>query len=457
MASQSGMHRIVASQSKRNAGPPTMPHLRVVPPPPLPQPFEKIEDPDTQAILDEANQFAGLLTAKETGIHKLFRQLGKAGDYSKDKLGRAFQHIRLLYQLKLHVQLEQLKQRGLSEQKLNRWVVTTYKLLGFTVLTVIVIALVGYLGANVFYWFSSSWVEPTVIEPTDERVIALSAQLAQQSSTRDRIAVDLADAERIIAMHRQFLEGARQALAEDLQVRTAELNRLQQLGRSFVATRAQVKASTSVYSGLSRKRIRAEFNSHLIDRESAVTGAMQLSQLAQGNLNLAEKDLEIAVRRSDLARQTETLAAIFDHRQAGRHSLETLRTVQEIRKVETELARAIDNKSALQASLDRYNKIVKTLAEAPLLRAVDGKDAIAFVPYENIDRAKPGEPLYACYLGPLFCKKVGQVAAVLPGEMAYKHPLHNSQLRGQPLLVDLTDKRAAERKVLFAGGRPILF
>jgi len=52
---------------------------------------------------------------------------------------------------------------------------------------------------------------------------------------------------------------------------------------------------------------------------------------------------------------------------------------------------------------------------------------------------------------------VTESVALLPGEMAYKHPLHNSQLRGQPVQLALGDMHDAERKVLFVGGRPILF
>src|SRR5207237_1636731 len=98
-------------------------------------------------------------------------------------------------------------------------------------------------------------------------------------------------------------------------------------------------------------------------------------------------------------------------------------------------------REVLRKSLERFDKIVATIENSPLLRAVAGKDDIAFVPYDNLDRAKPGAPLYACFVGPLFCKRVGRVTAVLPGEMSYKHPLHNNQLRGQPVQVQLTDKR----------------
>jgi Tfp pilus assembly protein PilV len=428
-------HKIVTPPPPR---PPTLPHLRVVPPP-LPPPPPKLEELLEYRLEPDGN-------------------VSRAYRYSRDKVQRAVDHLRLWYQLNLMVEIEALKRGQLPDQaKLNKWLVSSYKLVGFTVLTVIVLALVAYLGANVFYWFSSSWVEPTVIEATDERVLQLSAQLAQQSNSRDKIAADLADAERVIAMHEQFLDGARQALREQLDEGKGELLRLQQLGRSFVSTRAQVRASSAAFTGISRKRLGAEYRARLIDRESAVTGAMQLSQIAQGNLSLAERQLDINKRRDDLRSQTETLAAILDHRQGGRHSLEMLRTVQEIRRAEVELAKSRDLRDVLRKSLERFDKIVTTIESAPLLRAVAGKDVIAFVPYENLDRATAGAPLYACWLGPLFCRRVGQVTALLPGEMLYKHPLHNNQLRGQPVQVQLTDKRYAERKVLFAGGRPLLF
>jgi hypothetical protein len=60
-------------------------------------------------------------------------------------------------------------------------------------------------------------------------------------------------------------------------------------------------------------------------------------------------------------------------------------------------------------------------------------------------------------VGLFFCKKVGEVVEVLGGELSVKHPMTNAMLRGQSVQVQLTDTRAAERKVLFAGGRPILF
>ena len=235
------------------------------------------------------------------------------------------------------------------------------------------------------------------------------------------------------------------------------MQRLLALDKSFASTRAEVASSGRAFSSMSKKRLAAEYGAHFIDRETAVTGALQLSQLAQGNLNLAERSVELYKRRAELSRETAELGAVVGQKAANRHSIEVLRMIQDVRKAEVELAKAHDNRGVLRRTLDRYDSMVKTIGDSPYIRAVAGKDNIAFVPYDNADRVKAGTPLYGCAIGPLFCHKVGTVVALLGGEMLYKHPLHNTQLRGQPVQIQLTDVSDAERKVLFVGGRPILF
>jgi hypothetical protein len=460
--------------------PPTMPHLRVVPArpttpvppllahtpawarpvsPPLP-PLEPQPPINTAALVNDpsvANAFTGMLT-KNTSMHRLFRKVGQAGGGARARVARLVEHLRLLYQLRLSVQLEHLKQRKrLDRAQLNRWVVSTYKVVGFSILTLIVLALISYLGSNVFYWFSSSWIEPTVISATDDRVLALSTKLAEVAGTRDKVAAELADADRVIAMDKEFLDGAHSAILEELADRKTELDGLLALNRNFASTRAEVRNNSRAFTGYSRRRIAAEYSAHLIDRESAVSGAMQLSQIAQGNLSMAEKSVELDKRTATLNRETEALGALISHQPANRHSYEVMRVLAEQRRAEVELAKARDNREVLAKSLARYESMVKSLSESPYLRAVEKKDAIAFVPYDNMSKVKAGAPLYSCGLGLFFCRHVGQVVAVLSGEMSFKHPLHNTMLRGQSVQVQLDNPHAAERTVLFAGGRPILF
>lgn len=450
----------------RAVPPPLPPTLISVPPPPiipLPPLIEApgvdesaatLDYPKSDALEDPTTYDArpGELLTGSTMV-RLFGE-------TRALVVRIFERMRVVQQMRTAVALERrapVAIKRFDAARVNKVVVSTYKLVGFAVLTLIALALVSYLGANVFYWFSTSWIEPTVIAPTDERVLALSTQLLQQTSARDKVAADLADAERVMRMHQEFLDSARKALADELADRKSELGRLMAIDRSFASTRAEVASSGRAYSDLSKRKLAAEYQSHFIDRETAVSGALQLSQIAQGNLSLAEKEAELAKRRAELSRETEALGAAVGARPAGRHSLEVLKIVQDVKRAEVELAKATDDRGVLQRSLERYDKMVRTLQNSPFIRAVDGKEPIAFVPYDNIDRVKAGAPVYGCAIGPLFCKKVGSIVMLLPGEMSYKHPLHNAQLRGQPVQLSLGDVHEAERKVLFVGGRPILF
>ena len=457
----------MATKVPLRAVPPPLPHLKSVPPstpiiplPPLPpSPSVKLAVPrpviDALPADEDPTTYDGRPGELMTGS-TMVRLFGE----TRALVVRLFERVRVVQQMRTAVALERRAPTALGRfdaARVNKMVVSTYKLVGFAVLTLIALALVSYLGANVFYWFSTSWIEPTVIAPTDERVLALSAQLLQQTSARDKVAADLADAERVMHMHEEFLDSAKKALADELADRTSELNRLLAIDKSFASTRAEVASSGRAYSSLSKRKLAAEYRSHFIDRETAVSGALQLSQIAQGNLSLAEKEAELQKRRAELSRETDALGAAVGQKAAGRHSLEVLKIVQDVKLAEVALAKARDDRGVLQRSLGRYDQMVKTLEASPFIRAVEGKDPIAFVPYDNLDRIKPGAPVYGCAIGPLFCKKVGSVVTLLPGEMSYKHPLHNAQLRGQPVQLSLGDVHDAERKVLFVGGRPVLF
>src|SRR5690242_9419840 len=77
--------------------------------------------------------------------------------------------------------------------KAAKVVVSTYRLIGFAILTLIVIVLVGYIATTAFYFFNKTWVVPTVVSASDEKVVQLQSELAQQQNTRDKIASDLDD------------------------------------------------------------------------------------------------------------------------------------------------------------------------------------------------------------------------------------------------------------------------
>src|SRR5262249_54756954 len=89
-------------------------------------------------------------------------------------------------------------------QKLSRLVVAVYRVLGFSILTIIVAVLVGYITMTAFYYFSDSWIVPVAIQPSDDKVVTLQAQLAEQQNARDKLANDLDQAERAIKAQQTF-------------------------------------------------------------------------------------------------------------------------------------------------------------------------------------------------------------------------------------------------------------
>src|SRR5690349_2994053 len=99
-------------------------------------------------------------------------------------------------------------------------------------------------------------------------------------------------------------------------------------------------------------------------------------------------------------------------------------------------------RDTLKASLDRQEKILAGLKGSAYIRAINDQATVAFVPYGNLTGVKKGEPLYACRLSFMFCYKVGEVVAVIPGEVQFRHPHRDKNLRGQLVEVKLEAEEA---------------
>ncbi len=338
-----------------------------------------------------------------------------------------------------------------------KFLVNAYRALGFGILTIIVIVLVGYIATSAFYFVSDSWVQPMRVARTDERVLSLQSELAAQENIRDKVVAELNHADRYIAVQQAYQSEFAAAIRADLTGRKAQLNRVRELASGYASARDRVRRSNQAYAAASQRKMAEEYAAGLIDRGQMLSGKFQLAQITSSNMTLAERQAEYESRAADLETEAQALDAILDEK-GGTSALsyDVLKIKQEYELSRLETQKAIENREALKASLERQEKVVEGLQQSPYLRAVDGNANVAFVPYSNMDDVKAGAPLYGCALEMLFCRKVGKIVEVMEGEVSFKHPHREKVLRGRMIVVDLKDKSAAEDDVLFVGGRPLL-
>lgn len=352
---------------------------------------------------------------------------------------------------------------------LHKLLVSTYRVVGFSILTFILIGLGSYLGSQLFFLGNRSWLAPTIVSPTDERVLAISAQLAERASQRDRIAAERAayvaqlnDARRVVATNQEFQGAFRRALEADLNGHKAELRAVRSLIDRYKRARAEIERSNRAYADLSRERLQQEREAGLIENDQYVNGSYQIAQIASSNLSLAEKEAQLAERTQSLQRSTTAYEAALPRGATGALSYETLRIKQELSRSILEEERARENAGAYQKSIEaldsvvaRYDRLLVGMRDSPYLMATEQNIPVAFVPYENVSRVQRGAPLYACRLGMLLCRRVGTVVTVLSAEVSNKHPIRNEMLRGQLVHVELSDPLAAKQRLLFVNRRPL--
>ncbi len=343
-------------------------------------------------------------------------------------------------------------------KKAQKLVVSSYRLLGFGILSIIVIVLVAYIATTAFYFLNHSWITPVAISANDDKVVALQSQLAAQLNERAKLVSDLDQAERAIAAEQMFQLEFAKAIQRDVASRRAALGRVQQLAHAAAATRDEIRRTNGAYSSQTVTRMKDEYDAGLIDRQQMLAGKYELAQITSANLSLAERQAEFDQRAAELASETQSLDALLaDKSQTGALSYDVLKIEREYEASKLQLAKDLEDGERLKASLEREDKIIDGVRSSAYLRALADHATVALVPYANLDHIAKGTTLYACKLSMVMCHEAGKVLDVLPGEVLVKHPHRDTMLRGRMIEMQMTEADAAQDEVLFAGGAPLGF
>lgn len=341
-------------------------------------------------------------------------------------------------------------------KKLQKLVVSTYRLLGFGILTVIVAVLIGYIGTSTFYFLNKSWVTPVALSANDEKVVGLQSQLAGQLNEREKLVAELEQSERAIKAEQAFQLQFAKAIKHDLDGRRQALDRVKQLAQSAAVTRHEIRTTNGDYSSSTVSKMENEYSAGLIDRDSMLAGKFQLAQISSANLSLAERQADFDQRAAELRAQTQSLDALLGDKAAtSALSYDVLKIARDYETSKLALAQQMSNRERLKSSIQRQDQIINGVNQSAYMRAVANGATVALVPYTNLKNVSKGSPLYACKLNMVWCRQVGKVLDVLPGEVLVKQPHRESMVRGKMIEMQMTEPNAAQEEVLFVGGKPL--
>lgn len=355
-------------------------------------------------------------------------------------------------------------------QRLNTLAVSLYKTLGLVLLLLILTGLVSYLSVQGFFLVSRSWVAPAVVSPTDPEILQLNTQLAQQTAAREALLAQRRElqarreeAQRLVDTERSFQQAFLAALGQEHRARAEALRRLEALRSEHTRARQEITEANQAFSDMARPRADALYQAHLTHWEEHLTARHQLAQMAQVSLALAQREAELEERHAELRRELRGLAAALGRHGSEERTTQVLLLERELERSRLALARAeadlqglAESQAALESAIARYDGLIASIRSSPWMEALERNLTVAFVPYDNLDAARPGQPLYACAVSLVWCRPVGLVRRALQGEVTVKHPVRQLLLRGVMVELELPEPRHAREELLHLGGAPLL-
>jgi hypothetical protein len=355
---------------------------------------------------------------------------------------------------------------------LNKALVSAYKVVGFGLLTVILVGIVSYVFVHTFYLVHRSWVVPTVISPNDPVVLDLRARIAHEDWMRHKVLteratleVQLKKAKRVAELENTFQLYFKRAMKKDAAARRASLEQLARVRTEQARIEREMQGVIASLLEPARKKVKADFAAKLIDQDQMLRENLELAQMAQARLSSSQSRLDLDEKARQLALDVAAFETASRRFSANDEPVNYagLALQRENEASMNEALGARDEVEALERGLDEldqsvvhYDEILNTLEESPLLRATQAKLALAFVPYDNEDRVVEGAPVYACRLGVLFCRRVGRIQAYWEGEVKQPHPVYGRELRGQLAELVLEDPSFAKYEVLHVNRAPLL-
>jgi hypothetical protein len=319
-----------------------------------------------------------------------------------------------------------------------------------------VVTFFGFAGLAAYQACRDSFVAPAILSPDSDVVLTNKLKLSEFTEERARATA--------------AMEGIDSDLDADGKgiARLADLRVELEKSVRWTSTITWQKASTGTaeLEALARQR-------HLLedmvqeqrqmtsraeqDMRAGVISRTDFSKQAQtlSQLELAMIDNERSTAQSDGALRETELAEQALTSPTGAPLMPELMAVQEQRirvelesmKLESDRRSKSAERRALVERIATIDQLTAELKGRPLYRAIEKSLDIAFVPYTQIEGVEAGAEVYSCVWGLFWCKRVGTLAELVPGEVVVADPW-GTPARGQYAVLALGDRDSAKVKTL---------
>ena len=316
----------------------------------------------------------------------------------------------------------------------------------------------GWIGREVYFVITDSWIAPLHLSPDSDGVAALRMQRQRQLAELARLDAEVTRIDGELTA----MDGA-----------VARLDALR--GHAATTTRWQTEVSARAASGLDTTtellrrqrgllvqlgerqvallaRARADLAAGLVDRVAVDREEQVSDQLA---LELTELDRQLAEAATRSAEARSALRALRGEDPDRRRTMPELAEREEhSARVELEIERlraeAVGHRALRAVAIDsaaNQRELLAELEARPLYRAMTKATDVAFVPYDQLEGVTPGARIMDCTWGVFRCRQVGTILERVPGEVVAQDPW-GKLARGQYVVLDLSDATAVRERVL---------
>ncbi|HVZ33318.1 MAG TPA: hypothetical protein VG963_12890 [Polyangiaceae bacterium] len=322
------------------------------------------------------------------------------------------------------------------------------------VLGAVLVAL-GYGAYSAYTASRDAFVVPTILSPSSDAVVATKLRLGELRVERVRSVAELEGAE-------ADLSGAEQALGRlvDLKRTTGDAKhwhakmtsqRVHESSVDVASLSSQKEVLTAMLSEQTRQTQKAqkELDAGLISRAdyARLESGLNQTRLALLDNERAAAHGETTLQESSLAQQALQSGAAPQSPELASQQEQLIRVDLEIVRLDAERRAKTAERDALVERIAQIDEMVEQIEERPLYQALEKDLELAFVPYTQLPGVTPGQEVYNCLWGVVWCHEVGTVAQRVPGEVVQPDPW-GSSTRGEYVVLALDDHAAAHAKTL---------